>query len=185
MLTSPKLETEVTNKYKKYWTNDFSEIEKYFNIDTPKLAAFDSETTGLHIKKDKPFMWVVGWLLPRDKRAEDFKGRVFAFDHNVELLTKIIKLIKNVQMTVGHNVKYDLHMVLNGGVQEDTVYDMTNIADTMGICRLSFDAVSVRDGGDFLGLKKLLKSTLIQEQQNLKRKLKKSLERLTIRKEYC
>ncbi len=73
-------------------------------------------------------------------------------------------------MTVGHNVKYDLHMLINGGVNEEVVYALRNIVDTMGLCRLSFDAVSARDGGDVLGLKKFRRSTLIQGRLNLKKR---------------
>ena len=42
----------------------------------------------------------------------------------------------------------------------------------MGICRLSFEAISARDGGDLLGLKRYLKNILILEHQSLKKKLK-------------
>ncbi len=182
MLMTPKLETEVTRKYKKYWIDDFEEIESYFKKDIPKLSVFDSETTGLHIKKDKPFMWVVGWMLPRDKRTDEFKGRVFAFEHNLELLIKVIKLMSEVQMLVGHNVKYDLHMVLNGGVREDVVYNMTNIADTMGICRLSFDAVSARDGGDFLGLKKVAEKYIDPRAAEFEKEVKKELRKINDKK---
>ncbi|MDJ1631370.1 hypothetical protein QNN00_17575 [Bacillus velezensis] len=63
------------------------------------------------------------------------------------MLLKVINLTKKCMMTVGHNVKYDLHMLINGGVNEEVVYALRNIVDTMGLCRLSFDAVSARDGG--------------------------------------
>jgi DNA polymerase-1 len=178
LLLSPSLETEITKKYKKYWVTDFDDILSYFREDKPKLGVFDSETTGLHIKKDKPFMWVFGWLLPKNKQTEDFKGRVFAFDHNEELLNQIIEMSKKLQMLVGHNVKYDLHMVLNGGTPEEIVYDLKNIADTMGICRLSFDAVSARDGGDFLGLKKVSEKYIDPRAAEFEKEVKKELRRI-------
>jgi len=182
MLVTPKLETEVTEKYKKYWTNNFEEIKNMFEQDSPKLAVFDSETTGLHIIKDRPFMWVFGWLLPKDKRKDGIKGKVFAFEHNVEFLNKVIGLSKSIQMVVGHNVKYDLHMVINGGVEKEKVYGLKNIADTMGICRLSFDAVSARDGGDFLGLKKVAEKYIDPRAAEFEKEVKKELRKINDKK---
>jgi DNA polymerase-1 len=178
LLLHPSLETEVTKKYKKYWIDNFDELLTYFQKDTPKLGVFDSETTGLHIKKDKPFMWVFGWLVPKDKQTEEFKGRVFAFEHDTELLNDVIGLSKQFQMLVGHNVKYDLHMSLNGGLDEEMVYDLNNIADTMGICRMSFDSVSARDGGDVLGLKKVAEKYIDPRAAEFEKEVKKELRRI-------
>ncbi|WP_080845670.1 DNA polymerase [Cytobacillus gottheilii] len=178
MLITPKLETEVTKKYKKYWANTFEEIEESFLKDKPKLGVFDSETTGLHIKKDKPFMWVFGWMLPKDKQSEDVKGRVFAFEHNEDILNKIIELTKQLTMVVGHNVKYDLHMVINGGIKDSKVYSMKNVSDTMGICRMSFDAVSARDGGDVLALKKIAEKYIDPRAAEFEKEVKKELKKI-------
>ena len=178
MLITPKLETEVTKKYYKYWSDDFEEIETYFKEDRPKLCVLDSETTGLHIKKDRPFMWVFGWMLPKEKRTENFKGRVFAFDHDVDLLLKILELTKQCKMLVGHNVKYDLHMLINGGVPEEKVYELKNVVDTMGLCRLSFEAVSARDGGDVLGLKKVAETYIDPRAGEFEKEVKKELRKI-------
>lgn len=174
----PKLETEVTKKYKKYWIENFDEIDTYYALDRPKLCVFDAETTGLHIKKDKPFMWVFGWLLPKEKQTDEFKGRVFAFNHNLDILNNIINLSKQFQMAVGHNVKYDLNMVINGGIPEETVYDLKNISDTMGICRMSFDAVSARDGGDMLGLKKVTEKYIDPRAAEFEKEVKRELRKI-------
>lgn len=178
MLVTPKLETEVTSKYKKYWITDFSEIETYFNEDNPKLGVFDSETTGLHIKKDTPFMWVFGYMLPKEKRTDDFRGRMFAFEHDKDLLKQVILLSKKLLMNVGHNVKYDLNMLINGEVPEDIVYNLTNISDTMGICRMSLDAVSARDGGDKLGLKTLASKYIDPRADEFEKEVKKELRKI-------
>ena len=182
MRVYPKLETEVTEKYVKYWTESFEEIQNEFNIDNPKLCVFDSETTGLHIKKDKPFMWVFGWLLPKNKRTDEVKGKVFAFNHSPEMLTEIIGLIKRCQLAVGHNVKYDLNMLINGGVSENLVYNLTNVSDTMGICRMSFDAVSARDGGDVLGLKKVTEKYIDPKASEFEKEVKKELRKINDKK---
>lgn len=178
MLIHPKLETEITKKYEKHWTNNFNEISKYFKVDSPKLCVFDSETTGLHIKKDRPFMWVFGWMLPKQKQSEGLKGRVFAFDHDSDLLVQLFEMIKDVKMVVGHNVKYDMHMLINGGVPEEFVYNFKNIVDTMGLCRLSFDAVSARDGGDVLGLKKVSEKYIDPKAADFEKEVKKELRKI-------
>ena len=129
-------------QYLKYWVDDINDVKKLYREDQPKICVFDSETTGLHIKKDRPFMWVFGWLIPRNKQSDGIKGRIFAFDHDANLLRNLLELSKSATMLVGHNVKYDLHMTINGGVHEEFIYDLKNIVDSMGICRMSFDAVS-------------------------------------------
>jgi hypothetical protein len=45
-----------------------------FLEDKPLTGGFDTETTGLHIVKDKPFLIQFGWLVPK----QDY-GRVFTF----------------------------------------------------------------------------------------------------------
>ncbi|RDY88673.1 DNA polymerase [Bacillus amyloliquefaciens] len=178
MVIKPKLETEVTEKYEKHWVEDFEQIECLFLKDSPKLCVLDSETTGLHIIKDRPFMWVFSWLLPRDKRTAQLKGRSFAFNSDKDILLKVINLTKRCMMTVGHNVKYDLHMLINGGVNEEIVYGLTNIVDTMGLCRLSFDAVSARDGGDVLGLKKVSEKYIDPRAAEFEKEVKKELRKI-------
>jgi DNA polymerase I len=182
LLISPKLETEVTKKYKKFWLNDFNEIEKMFVEDQPKLCVLDSETTGLHIKKDRPFMWVFGWIIPKDKRTDEFKGKVIAFDQDPELLKRLIELSKSCKMTVGHNVKYDLHMLINGDVPEEIIYNLTNVTDTMGLCRFSFDSVSARDGGDVLGLKKVSEKYIDPQAGEFEKEVKKELRKINDKK---
>lgn len=69
-------------------------------------------------------------------------------------------------------------MVLNGGVSEKIVYNLNNISDTMGICRLSFDAVSARDGGDVLGLKKISEKYVDPRAAEFEKEVKKELRRI-------
>lgn len=178
----PKLETEVTKLYTKYWVDSFDEIKKYFEQDKPKLCVFDSETTGLHIVMDKPFMWVFGWLIPQKNRKDAIKGRMFAFDHNPVLLKQAIELSKSAQLLVGHNVKYDLHMTINGGVDEEFIYNLNHITDSMGICRMAFDAVSARDGGDFLGLKKVAEKYIDSRAAEFEKEVKKELRKINDQK---
>ncbi|MGG0667841.1 DNA polymerase [Lederbergia citrisecunda] len=182
MIVKPSLETPVTKLYEKYWVTSFEEIEKMYHKDKPALCVIDSETTGLHIKKDRPFMWVFGWLLPKDKQTEELVGRVFAFDHNKEIINKVFELFAKTRMAIGHNLKYDLHMLVNGEVSLDKVLSLTNIIDTMGVCRMAFDAVSARDGGDYLGLKKVSEKYIDPQAAEFEKEVKKELRKINDKK---
>ncbi len=127
-------------------------------------------------------MWVFGWLLPKQKQKENFKGRVFAFEHGTEILKQVVELIKKFQMAVGHNTKFDLHMMINGGIPEEEVFNLSNISDTMGICRFSFDAVSARDGGDLLGLKKVSEKYIDERAAEFESEVKKELRKINDQK---
>lgn len=48
-----------------------------FKQDNPTVGGFDTETTGLHILRDKPFLIQFGWLLPLGASCP---GRVFTFE---------------------------------------------------------------------------------------------------------
>ncbi|GFN32391.1 DNA polymerase [Paenibacillus xylaniclasticus] len=176
MLIKPSLETAITTKYEKHWIEDFEELEQSFKQDSPTVGVLDAETTGLHIKKDKPFMWVFGYLLPKNKQTESLKGKVFAFNHNPKFLNQVIQLSKKLKILFGHNIKYDLHMALNGNAEG--IFELTNIMDTMGLCRLSFDAVSARDGGDKLGLKEVSKKYIDPLAEEFEKAVKKELKKI-------
>lgn len=178
MLVQPSFETDVTKLYEKYWINSFEEIEKFYNKDKPTLCVIDSETTGLHVIKDKPFMWVFGWLLPRSKQTKDLKGRVFAFRQDERLLNKVFELFAKTKIAIGHNLKFDLHMFVNGGVPLKKVTSLTNIIDTMGVCRMSFEAASARDGGDLLGLKKVSEKYIDEHAEEFEKEVRKELSKI-------
>lgn len=178
MLVKPSFETDVTKLYEKHWVTDFEEIEKFYNQDSPTLSVIDAETTGLHIIQDKPFMWVFGWLLPRDMQTESIIGRVFAFEQSEEMLDKVFELFAKTKISIGHNLKFDLHMMINGGVEAERVIALDNIIDTMGVCRLVFDAVSARDGGDLLGLKKVTEKYIDEYAEEFEKEVKKELQKI-------
>lgn len=146
--------TEAWNPYhewdrKHLTTNrDLKNMVESFQRDNPRVGGFDTETTGLHIKKDKPFLIQFGWI--QDER----KGVVYTFYPTPKSMQVFFFLAKKLKYCVAHNLKYDCHMVSNIGYEQQ-VQSMTNLVDNMAVARLSLEAVPEREGGDSLALKSL------------------------------
>jgi DNA polymerase I len=129
--------------------HDLSKMTALFLKDAPQTVGFDTETTGLHIKKDKPFLVQFGWLIPKQEG-----GRVFTFYPTPENMKVFFDLCKRAQYVVAHNIKYDIHMLSNIGYSEE-VQNMRNLCENMAVARLALEAVPAREGGDSLQLKSL------------------------------
>lgn len=116
-------------------------------------TGFDTETTGLHIISDSPFLYVIG-VLDSDGRLDTF---LFDIVYHADIariaLSAWIYIAKQVKFLYGHNVKYDMHMAMNDG------YDLRypNLIDTQICIRLAHDAVPERAGGVPMGLKQYSK----------------------------
>jgi DNA polymerase-1 len=123
-----------------------------FEHDKPTDGGADTETTGLHIKKDKPFLIQFGWLVP----DRDY-GRVFTFYPTPENMKLFFELAKKLKYFVWWNTKYDLNMLTNIGYGAE-VEQMTNLCEGMVVARLSLEAIPDREGGDSLRLKDLGKN---------------------------
>lgn len=127
-----------------------NDMVQLFKHSPPDVAAFDTETTGLHIVLDKPFLFQFGWLC-----KDCMEGYAFAVDleHQPNLAKQVIKvwhkLVSTVKVYLGHNVKYDLHMLINIGLP----YTTENVSDTMFYIRYAHDALHQSEGGPPLGLK--------------------------------
>ncbi len=99
-----------------------------------KYLIYDTETTGLNIVKDKPFMFQYGlvdhnlqlietkWFHVKDKASRDI------FKQHLESITTI----------VGHNIKFDIHMAINDGF-DVSLFDKKNFIDTSVLARLVLD----------------------------------------------
>lgn len=137
-----------------------------FKRDKPKSVAFDTETTGLHIIKDKPFLIQIGW------------GRtVYTFYPTADLMQIFFKICKAVNWVFGHNVSYDCHMIANLGYEKQ-VREMNNLCDTTAVMRLAVEAKSARDGGDVLKLKDLGVKYIHPYAANSEKLIKADLKRL-------
>lgn len=126
-----------------------SMIELFTRIN-PEIGAFDTETTGLHITQDKPFLFQFGFLDSKNKI-----GYTYAVDLETQpnLAKAVIlewhKLAKKLKIYLGHNVGYDLHMLENISLN----YKEPNISDTMFWIRHAHDALTPANGGPPLKLK--------------------------------
>ena len=116
----------------------------------PDACAFDTETTGLHIILDKPFLFQFGWVC-----KDCFEGYAFSVDleRQPDLAKQVIeiwhKLVSKAKVYLGHNIKYDLHMLTNIGLP----YTTENVSDTMFYIRYAHDALHQSEGGPPLKLK--------------------------------
>lgn len=162
--------SEILDEMVKQYTKD--------NMDGNILAAaFDTETTGLHHIYDKPFLFQFGWC------TKEYNGYTYAIDLEVypELAKRVITmwnvLASQAPIYLGHNVKFDLHMLINTNIP----YEQPNISDTMVWIRLGSDAIPERKGGSPLGLKNFAKKYIDASAKDMDSKLQE--ERTKISKE--
>lgn len=128
-----------------------TEMVKLFNKIKPLVGAFDTETTGLNIALDKPFLYQFGFI---DREAE--QGYSFAVDieEQPDLAQQVIHCWQNIlapqlETYLAHNVKFDLHMMDNYGEP----YNYNNLSDTLFYIRYAHDAITPSFGGPPLALK--------------------------------
>lgn len=157
-----------------------------FKAVQPKVMAIDTETTGLHTILDRPFLFQFGFV-----DEETNHGYTYAV-HNDDpdlfraAIKAVLRLADRCQYFIGHNIKYDLHMLENIGFP----YRGPNILDTMFCIRMAHDNIPVRFGGAPLGLKpyaakyidrdaryneKLIESERTQISKDLNAKLKQRM----------
>ena len=123
---------------------------KMFKEQEPEIGGFDTETTGLHIILDKPFLFQFGWI-----NRKTLEGYTFVVDleRQPKLARAVIKvwheLATSLHKYFAHNIKYDLHMLTN----IDLPYLHENLSDTMFYIRYAHDALGPAEGGPPLGLK--------------------------------
>lgn len=121
-----------------------------FRENPPKYSALDTEADGLHIIYATPFIVQFGWT------TEDMQGYAYGIDleaHPIfghEVVKSFLWMAQRCELFMGHNLKFDLHMLKNLGFD----YRRENMTDTMFYIRYGTDAVQEDKGGAPLKLKR-------------------------------
>lgn len=76
-----------------------------------EVTFWDLETTGIEYMTDKPFMLLLG-----------VGHRDFALRWDNDTVEFLNRQLPRVKLLVGYNNKYDMHIAINGGVQESSIY---------------------------------------------------------------
>lgn len=133
--------------YDIYTDEDVDNMLSLYRATEVEATAFDTETTGLHIIYDTPFMFQFGWYSGN-------KGCTFVVDNtDMQFFLRVITfwqaLVVSSPIDLGHNVKFDLHMCANIGIK----IRRTNLSDTSFWIRLGTDNIPERKGGAPMRLK--------------------------------
>lgn len=156
----------------------------------PKVCGFDTETTGLRIMFDKPFLFQFGFLHPLDEH----KGYTFTVDWRSnkdasQIVEEWHDIVKKADINLAANTKFDMHMLHN--INIDFFDD--NLSDLEFYIRYGTDAIQQERGGAPLALKdfaaryidvnakyheRLLQSERTQIQKRYNSKLKDMLQTL-------
>jgi len=141
---------------KKNITNqkDLAILKQLQEQDKPEIIAFDTETDGLNIIYNKPFIHQFGYF------TKDFTViRTFTLD--LEINRHLIPIYfdifyncycENAILILGHHVIFDMHMStnINQSIPEKFY---TKLSDTQIYIRLGEDPIVIEEGGPPLALK--------------------------------
>lgn len=140
-----------------------------------KYLIFDTETTGLNIITDKPFIIQYGLV----NNNLDLLGLGILDVNNPNDIDTIIQLIKQTPTLVGHNIKYDVHMLIDIGLPIGLFADK-NYIDTQVLARLVIPHDKQTEGSFKTGLKALAVRYLGINSADEEHKLKLELSRLVL-----
>lgn len=129
--------------------SDFELLKNIVNEIQPTIGAVDTETDGLHIMNNKPFVVQFGFIDPERKQGFTFAIDLENTSFADEVLTYWDTVAHKLKYYMGHNIKFDLHMLRNIGHE----YRDKNLTDTMFYIRYAHDALHPEEGGPPLGLK--------------------------------
>ena len=157
---------------------DFDKLKEIVTKTQPQIGAVDTETSGLHIVNDKPFVVQFGFL-----DIPNMRGFTFAVDlENCAFADEVLAYWESIAHTLkwymGHNIKFDLHMLANIGHK----YEDSNLTDTMFWIRYGHDAKHPEEGGPVLGLKDYARHYIDNKAKEHEKMLSK--ERSEIAKQY-
>lgn len=166
-------------------TQDAWDMVTLFKEHTAEIGAFDSETTGLHLICDVPFLFQFGWI-----HGDDIYVFIIDLERHPKFGREVVHawniLAASLKLYLAHNVKFDLHMLHNYAEP----YTVENLSDTMFYIRYAHDALSVDKGGPPLKLKPYCAQYIdreAKEHEHLLDREKSSMAtmyNLSLRKEY-
>ena len=157
---------------------DFEKLKSIITNTKPRIGAVDTETSGLHIVNDKPFVVQFGFLDIPNMRGFTFAVDLEHCSFADEVLTYWDSIAHTLKMYMGHNIKFDLHMLANIGHP----YDGDNLTDTMFWIRYGHDSKHPEEGGPVLGLKDYARHYIDSKAKDHEKTLAK--ERSEIAKKY-
>lgn len=103
--------------------DQIEQVKATFIAENPQIVGFDTETTGLNVLKDKPFLLSFG-----------FNKHVYVAEPTEKMLELLMWLGAHAKRMFAHNVQYDYHMLLNTAV---TIPNEIKFADSMTVARLT------------------------------------------------
>lgn len=138
-----------------------------------KYLICDTETTGLNIRTDKPFLYQYGLV---DEKLNLIDTVVFYAD-DLQERQKFLQYLKTVPTLVGANIKFDCHMAVNDGIDINIFADK-NYIDIEVLARLVIGHDKQKDKSFTVALKKLATQYLGIDAANEEKILKLELSRL-------
>ena len=157
---------------------DLLDVIGLFKSGKPDVIFFDTETDGIHIKNNKPFLLQFGFVVNVDELHVFEIDRELHPDLFKQTVLTMFKLASKCEYLCGHNVKFDLHMLANLGYK----YTGNNLTDTMIRIRVAHDALTPENGGPSLGLKEY--ATMFIDRNAKLHEHELAAERQSIAKEY-
>lgn len=116
-----------------------------------KYLIFDTETTGLNIITDTPFLVQYGLV---DEKLNLLSKSLFDPYNDIQERKVFEQYLATVPTYVGQNLKFDLHMLINAGFAVDILKNK-NFIDTAILARLVIDQDTQEDKTFSVALKKL------------------------------
>jgi len=137
----------------------------------PKTVAFDTETDGLNIKYNKPFLLGFGFIT---NDLQNIYSYTLDFENTSPQIQQdtmyiVNHMFKHATEILGHNITYDLHMMdnINFPIHYPNKYN-----DTQIYIRLAHESKKPEEGGPPLDLKGYVARYIDKTARNFQQKLK-------------